>query len=566
MKEKNLKYGWLVDKIKAGEANYVIADTERSHGAISCPTGYGKSAIIFQDILYRIKETLECNDRIVINLCTPIINLCVQQGLDFIEVFEHVYNDLYKDFDKSCVRIFNNNSGVVSKIYINDNSNPFIDYEYDCYNFAESFTDYFINDEDCKIAFIISCNKSMWKFIEKFRRNDLLGTAIITYLDEAHTISIEETPNNDTDKIDLMTLGRICSNLYLVSATHKRNIVSIVNSYNGVNTDNYIYEITPAQAIKENVICSPLIGYHYEKDGLIDVTICRSFMKQVQNANRKIYHKILVTCNDTAHLFALRETLVNDGFQVFSTSNNDGMNTASADDIECKDATHTFDNIKSFISEINNYKGHCFVLHIKQMISGIDVPCLTDAIISKNETNPNDNSFINVIQTIGRTLRLGSERDKCLEQRKKQFANILFITKPENETIKSDLNKFFISYYGINNIRFNKDYSSEKYTGGNKVDVEFTAQNLIKGSNTYQYHELLVDIEDYIKQHCLVNKTQLELCGLDYKSLLYEKDLAEMRKKYTNVFNPDGIDLSKYFIDDGFNAEVEELLRKYGII
>ena len=70
--------------------------------------------------------------------------------------------------------------------------------------------------------------------------------------------------------IDLENLCRICNNLYLISATNKKNLVEIVNSYNGVNDDSYIFNIIPADAIEDNIICAPI---SFNSSGVSDFTV-----------------------------------------------------------------------------------------------------------------------------------------------------------------------------------------------------------------------------------------------------------------------------------------------------
>ena len=554
------KMQWLINKINNNEISYIIANTNRSHGAISCPTGYGKSSIIFLDMIHQILKSKNNDEKLIINLSTPIIKLCAQQGIDFLMTLEEVYKNL--GIDKNKIVIFNNNSADVEKTYMNDDENVINSFGYNCFPFSK-INDYFFNDNNYDIALVISCHPSIYKFINYFKTHKVLNTNIVTYLDEAHTVSVDLEPNNDTTKIDINALGSICNNLYLISATNKQNIVQIVNSFNsGTNDDDsYIYEVKPSEAIEQNIICSPIIGYTYTEDGKITASICKAFMKQVCNANKKIWHKILITCSDTKQLKQIRKELIKSGEHVFSTCSAEGMNSETI----YENTASTFNDIKSFIKAIENYEGNCFVLHIRQMISGIDVSNLTDAIIAKADTD-NFNSYDTIIQIIGRTLRLGKERGKSIEVRNKKYSNVLFVTTHENENINNNLSYFFIRYYGLGNIKFTKNFSSNKLSTSDNEAIEmFSFGNLKDGKSSYEYNEILLNIENYIRTVCIEHKNWHAELGLDYYNGMLNNDIDEMMKKY-DTFSNGSCYLIKYYNNSDLKKDINKLLKKYEII
>ena len=561
------KMGWLIDcTIAKNKIESIIANTNRHHGAISCPTGWGKSGMIFLDMLYRIQQAQENHEKIILNLCTPIIKLCAQQGIDFLEFLSATTKNNKKpicehfNIDKNRICIFNNNSADASKIYQNDEEiNVISQYGYDCYK-LQDLNDYFINDISCNIAIVISCNPSMSKFIDKFKNFTPLKTTIITYLDEAHTISIDNTGiDENTTKIDLENLCRICNNLYLISATNKKNLVEIVNSYNGVNDDSYIFNIIPADAIEDNIICAPIIGFTYTKDGVIDANTCISFMQQVRNANNRIYHKILITCNDIAHMKNLRKSLCVKGYTIFATNSNEGVYMVDNKEDRIKE----IDNVKSFIDAIDSYQGNCFVLHCQQLISGIDVPCITDTILSKSNTD-NDNTYITIIQTIGRCLRLGKERGVNVENRDKKYANVLFVTTENNTKVADDLSKFVLSYYGAGNLKFTMNFGTNKHTNTNKADLNlYTNEKTIFGTQVYFYNELILKIEAYIKEKCLSHKRWCVLHNLVAEKML-QKDLIFLEQQCNEFINGE-IYVTKYVGDKTLKKEIDKLLRKYNL-
>lgn len=566
--ETSNKMQWLIDELinESAENLYAKVGTifkNRSHGAISCPTGYGKSGIIFKNMIYQILKSIENDERVILNLSTPIIKLCAQQGVDFLESFNALCTHFNINKDK--VIIFNNNSGQTEKIYnCEDEENVMIKYGYNCYNFSKEFSRMFVEDEDTyNVAIIISCHKSLPKFISLINKTSPLNTNIVTYIDEAHTISVTDDAGLEADtKVDIQTLCNVCNGLYLVSATNKQNIVKIVNSFNVGNDydGSYIYNVTPQQAIVDNIICSPLIDYIKTSDGKITCSICKMFMKQCQNHNKKIYHKILITCVDTPHLRDLRNELIAAGYHVFSACCADGMNSETI----LENTNCSYNNIKEFIDAIDNYKGHCFVLHIKQMTSGIDVKSLTDSIIAKSDTN-NYNSYDKVIQIIGRTLRLGSEREIDINNRKKKDAKVLFVTPENNDLVASHLAKFMINYYGIDTIRFTGKFAANKLSKSNKITSEMDdSDNIIDAKSVYSIKSVLIDIEEYIKD-LAKSKSNFDELGIEFNTEL-ETAINEIQTKYLNQFNMKEFYLTQYFESPDLMSAVNELLSKYNII
>ena len=51
---KTIKMQWLIEDHKNQNVIYEIQSTHRNHGAISKPTGSGKSSLFINDIIYRI--------------------------------------------------------------------------------------------------------------------------------------------------------------------------------------------------------------------------------------------------------------------------------------------------------------------------------------------------------------------------------------------------------------------------------------------------------------------------------------------------------------------------------
>lgn len=542
---KDNKMQWLIDAHKAGKAVYEIAETGKLYGTVCKPTGVGKSAIIFNDIIYNINRAKESSIKLIINLSTPIIRLCEQQGADFLQLLGGVAE--YYNIDPEKVVLFINNSGN-DKAYIKSMTDIVID-KYPLSDFKHTFVESDLYD----VAIVISCHKSLDKFTKAIGKLDLLGTQVITYIDEAHTITI--TSEEDDDAVNLNKLCKL-SRVYMISATPKEELVRLVNEYNGLANDNsFIVHMTPADAIKKNLICSPDAEYCSNDEATITPEICLAFMQQCKRHNPNIYHKVLITCGDTAQLVQLRDKLAGKQYKVFSTSSATGMN----DDTKYQRGETNFDNVKDFIAAIDGMQDDCFVLHIRQMISGIDIATLSDAIIPV--VNTELNKYQNVVQTIGRTLRLGSERGKKFEDRKKKESLIMFVCQNNNKEIEDRLSEFLLRYYGIDNIKFACGNNKQYVAGNDEGDIELSnAFNSMRVDEASDYKRLLIDVEKLLlEKYIPYFDTVSHGIVTDKAKTKVVNEIVKLKQKYPDMNN---MYLLQFINNNDLKKDVEKLFNK----
>ena len=546
------KMSWLIEKHKNGNVSYEIQATHRNHGAISKPTGSGKSALFINDIIYRIIHRE--NKKLMVNISTPIIKLCEQQGNDLMETLEGVASTYNINLNE--VAYFINNSGNTDAYKKNTES------ALHSFNKA-SFSKEFINHPQHNVAIIINCHPSLSeRMIPWLKSNNTDELNIVTYIDEAHTISsrIVSSENMDDTEIDLKTLCEK-SSVYLVSATNKQELVKIVNSFDGINNDSYIIIESPAEAIEANKICAPKVHIKQTTTGEIDFDVCNNYMKSIGTDNN--IHKVLVSCKDTKHLETLYKELKDGGYKVYYTCSKTGMTGNGTDNLEFTNSNHKFNDVISFIKSIDDCETSCFVLHIRQMISGIDVSSISDCIIQKNDTNI-FNSYSNVIQTIGRSLRLGSERGKNIEERTKKYANILFVTEEANESIYQDIDYFLINYYGLGHYKFKIGKPGIKNSLNNEERVETAWQNMFiptsSGEEINYWENIKVNIEQYIlnKVKPLFDNFENYLGKISYNDI--EEQINIIEKKYNENLN--GIYIFKYIENKDLRKAIEEIMSK----
>ena len=108
------KMQWLIEDHKNQNVIYEIQSTHRNHGAISKPTGSGKSSLFINRIIHRE------NKKLMVNISTPIIKLCEQQGNDLMEVIEGVKD--YYGINTNEIKYFINNSGDIDSYKNNKSS------------------------------------------------------------------------------------------------------------------------------------------------------------------------------------------------------------------------------------------------------------------------------------------------------------------------------------------------------------------------------------------------------------------------------------------------------------
>lgn len=204
---------------------------------------------------------------------------------------------------------------------------------------------------------------------------------------------------------------------------------------------------TQSEAIATNQIISPRFRYVSYKKGVNNITadLCKNCLNDAKELTPEINHKVLITCKDSNDLKALHESLEKEGYKVFSTCSRFLYNLIEEDNYEESKVM----SIEKFTKEIEEYDGDCFVLHIRQLICGIDVKGLTDSIIYDNFTGARSSWRI-YVQTIGRILRCANgERGMEISKRTKKYGNVYFYNPEKDDNQMLNIAEFFTKVYGI---------------------------------------------------------------------------------------------------------------------
>ena len=121
------------------------------------------------------------------------------------------------------------------------------------------------------------------------------------------------------------------------------------------------------------------------------------------------------------------------------------------------------EDICAFKKAIEENERSCFVVHIKQIIAGIDIPSFTHTVFNMEATT----NFITPIQIVGRVLRPERFPDGTANLTKKKFGYI-YVNIENNNILAEKAARTLIGYYG-NIFEFLKPDFFEGYTNGSNV-------------------------------------------------------------------------------------------------
>lgn len=296
---------------------------------------------------------------------------------------------------------------------------------------------------------------------------------------------------------------------FMVSATQTDNNIEVINKIANDNKE-HIKFISTKEAIDAKLILD------------VDWSVCTqigdkldsiySVIKRIERANKKEKLKrcVLVTVHSQKELKQLTKKLIKDGIDTFSTCCSDdkiyGMQRHNGVEIKY--------GIDEFKREIKQATGFKVVIHIKQLVCGIDVDCFTDAIIYDMKENE-DNNQRTVIQTIGRCLRYLSneERENAMNNNEKKnlkkFGKVWFIDRDDDH---SEIFNFMAAqYHSECGTKFNLNDSEGKavYT---KIDTNTEDYSNIS-EQKLSFKRFKMDMKKKLEEY--VNAEIAELFGCD---------------------------------------------------
>lgn len=176
-----------------------------------------------------------------------------------------------------------------------------------------------------------------------------------------------------------------------------------------------------------------------------DTTTLADTVEIIFNRSEKdhLYRKVLITCFPGDELQQLRDKFKSMGIAVAWTSaaTKKWISIPGEEDKEIK-------LVSDFSKQITDYEGNMVILHIRQMIAGVDVSAITSVILRVFDNTAQN--IVKMIQTNGRALRFASgERGKPEDERLKKAGEVFCMIQEQSWTEDSRfLIRFFNLIYG----------------------------------------------------------------------------------------------------------------------
>lgn len=216
--------------------------------------------------------------------------------------------------------------------------------------------------------------------------------------------------NEFDGQINLSGLMQFCKDLIrgvkVISATIPKRQVVLMREL--TRKDPWMANIGACDAIESGDIL-PLDASYVRVTDKRDVKTMVNVLTQIiANNTEKVYCKCLVNESTVENLKTLKNALVAEKIAVFYTTAETGK-WSEIDGVKTQ-----YNSITEFAEAVNNYAGDCIVLHIKQVIAGVDISGLTHCVIRNCENTQADT--IRMIQTIGRTLRYANSKERTERQ------------------------------------------------------------------------------------------------------------------------------------------------------
>ena len=564
--KERTKMNWLIKK--NGLDKNKLWNTDEDMGTIMIPTGGGKSALMFENIIRHMRENA-LGKKMIFVLNGPQLKIISQTTNDALRVICADNVQRANGYNKDEIMFFINSSDTGESY-----ENVLFENELSAYPFVstEKTTgiEAFLRSDTAKYAIVASCNKSLYKIDARIAEFRSIGIETIVYLDEAHTLTIDKNADNDNEYSEesrtFVDFSKLCNAkcVYAFSATPEQEITAEINKYNGHNgeEDYYIIKESPEKYIKDNIIVPPLVTIkRVDDDYSLNYKTCEDMMRDSKKKNQNINHKILVTANSWSEVESLENSLVSRGNTVFSTCVKLGMRMNG----EKFTVNGNDGNVIQFINTIDSWDGDCFVIHIKQLTAGIDIKSLTGCIIVNRQHGDNSN-YRKYIQIIGRTLRTADGERGCAEKTK-THGDVLFLI-PDDFDRASTIAYFINNYYGLDRLNFIKIHMNPRPKNGGSVKIdEGNGLNLdmeeFDEKEPSFITELKADLEEYVKHEL---SPKYKFYKRNHIPFNLEKDLTNLKdeyffkaKKSFKNYNIADFLTDKWLVDD-----IKALFEKYG--
>lgn len=565
------KMDWLVNSLLNGKdkrTNLVKKINKsmnlQNFGIIRAPTGIGKSGIIYTDIFNRITKNNGEKKQIFI-ISTPL--LCLND-----QFFNDMISTLYGAniiSNKNCV-IANNSSDIELKkgtFELTQKNGKKFDTEIEMMCVEDACLE--LKKPNTKIALIVSTHKSFNNMLNPLKNiKNKFGEKIEigAYMDEEHTIkfngnsnvvSTEEIDEEITDGVvDINSFKNVFNFFYVTSATPRESHGELLKNIFNL-TNPYVADIGAQDAINSKDILrvrATTCTVNDKKNFAEIEEIVRHIVKNNNKVNDEThvpFVKNLINCETTDDLIQLCDYLVNKGHKVFYTTAKTGKH------FKDKNGDVEYTSISDFSNAINDIQSDVVVLHIRQVIAGVDISGLTHCIIRNVHNYVADS--VRMIQTIGRTLRYYQNERVEIQKNpnfklKKNFGNVYFVINNDAELEENFryIEKFLYVTYNTTMVNC-YDLIDHKITGNHKL-VRLNTDNFTKMQKTTSVNVAYIDYflnDDFIK-------TLIEQRADDYDILEAIKNINENFK--TNYENDPCYSTEYLAVIKGYDNKLNEVM------
>lgn len=459
---------WLVKAIKDESEKASCSWKMYRYGTICQPTGTGKTSEMIKFIADMIKTARVLGKKVIFNIASHRLNLSFQNVGNIVYTLSQ--SDLIQS-DNTAIVI---NSSDDSEKYGNDSDlGNFRPLKLD--TVADSRKDFYI---------IVSCYKSHYKLEDYISKGGFKDYIKVSLWDESHKISCVD--NDEESNVNVDKCLNIFDNVYALSATPDEALTRKLSEKEASVNPNWkhtvdlkhIKHLSIRKAIKEKRIL-PVSFMTMTTPDLSDTEMkahfCKNAIMKLKKRTPGLTHKVLISADSTPEAQEYFEYFKENRKAVFMTTSKTGYKT-NVEELKSivEDANAT---ITDFTDAIKQYDGECVVIHIRQLIEGIDIDCLTATIIFDT---PNETNRVSLIQTIGRILRFKEgDRDKKtglgknIEDRIKKYGYVIWgMEESQLNASVSEIGDFFIRNYDCGDCQFIISRSKKNNSNGTTEEIE----------------------------------------------------------------------------------------------
>lgn len=464
-------------------------------GVVNMPTATGKTVVIFGHILECIKNAETTKHNFVVS--GPIMDLNKQTASS---ILTNLWNARVINSDNIDIVIANceNRSANRSFTWFENSNKDKIDIS-DKSNGREPVgipVNTVTMKQERQFRLTVVCNPTLQNDEKYLAYVD--GETVVNhfYFDESHTLknspaektdyaSVELTEGEAIEKKEIERTWVNYTKIFeLIGKSGSFHLVSATPTLDNFNTiqehdhtqlhssvdDCFTFCLRPIQAIKSRMIVPP--QFKIAKAPKLSLNsikalteTCVKDIETIVSEDANYKAKILITTNSTAELKNMCEWLMltyGENYNVFSTCCQFGKTL---------NGSQLNNDIRNFKELIDNSDKPCFVVHIRQIIAGIDIPSFTHAIFNM-ESNTN---FITPIQITGRVLRPAERWPDGSAKLDIKSHGYVYINIQDKDNAADKAARTLTDFYG-EIFEYLRPNFFEGYTSGSKTRHKITYQ------------------------------------------------------------------------------------------